>query len=206
MIRILKKLKRRLEKIKHRTIFTYQVHVLKNKKLVIGAGGVDSGNDWIPTDVYILDVTSRENWQRLFKDIRLKNIMAEHVWEHLSEEQATLANTNCFEFLMKGGNLRIAIPDGYHPDKDYIEHVRVGGSGPGADDHKVLYTYKILKERLERAGFEVNLLEYWDETGKFHFVDWNNDGGLISRSRRYDERNQGGQLKYTSLIVDAIKK
>jgi len=206
MIQILEKLKRHLKKIKHQVIFTHQVHVLKNRKLVIGSGGINSGSDWISTDVHILDVTSAGNWQRLFKDIRLENIMAEHVWEHLSEEQAALANANCYNFLMKGGNLRIAIPDGCHPDKEYIEHVRVGGSGPGADDHKVLYTYKILKERLERVGFDVNLLEYWDEAGNFHFVDWNNDGGFISRSRRYDERNQGGQLKYTSLIVDAIKK
>jgi predicted SAM-dependent methyltransferase len=206
MIRILKKLKRSLVNTKHRIIFIYQLHIQKNRKLIIGSGGVDSGNDWISTDVNILDVTSHVNWTRLFKGIRLKNIMAEHVWEHLTEEQATLANANCFDFLQKGGGLRIAIPDGYHPDEAYIEHVRVGGSGPGADDHKVLYTYRMLKERLERAGFEVNLLEYWDETGKFHFVDWSNDGGLISRSRRYDDRNQGGQLKYTSLIVDAIKK
>jgi predicted SAM-dependent methyltransferase len=101
--------------------------------------------------------------------------------------------------------LRIAVPDGFHPDPDYIEYVRPGGTGAGADDHKVLYNYKLLSEQLRRAGFEVTLLEYWDENGDFHFRPWSSRDGYISRSRDHDERNQNGTLAYTSLIVDAIK-
>jgi predicted SAM-dependent methyltransferase len=132
--------------------------------------------------------------------------MAEHVWEHLTDDHTAKANKNCYDFLETGGTLRIAVPDGNHPDKDYIEWVRVGGSGDGADDHKILYTYDVMKQRLEKVGFTVQLLEYWDESGQFHYTDWTDDNGLIRRSRRYDERNAGGQLKYTSLIVDAIRK
>ena len=61
-------------------------------------------------------------------------------------------------------------------------------------------------ERLERSGFTVQLLEYWDENGNFHFVEWADDAGHITRSKRYDERNQNGALNYTSLIVDAKKR
>ena len=104
-----------------------------------------------------------------------------------------------------GGTLRIAVPDGYHPDKDYIDWVKVGGNGFGADDHKILYNYYIMKTKLEKVGFKVELLEYWDENGVFHFTDWSSEAGFIRRSKNNDERNQSGKLKYTSLIVDAIK-
>jgi predicted SAM-dependent methyltransferase len=92
-----------------------------------------------------------------------------------------------------------------HPDSAYIDYVRPGGTGVGADDHKILYTYKTMTQRLEKAGFRVKLLEYWDEGGKFHYIDWTDEGGRIKRSRRYDDRNKDGKLGYTSLIVDAVK-
>jgi len=56
------------------------------------------------------------------------------------------ANKNAFDFLRIGGTLRIAVPDGCHPDPNYIEHVRPGGTGAGADDHQFLYTYKTITE------------------------------------------------------------
>lgn len=131
--------------------------------------------------------------------------MAEHVWEHLNERDTELANKNCFHYLKNGGVLRLAVPDGFNPSREYIEYVRPGGIGAGADDHKILYNYKIMKERLERVGFKVKPLEYWDENGVFHFTDWTDDAGHVRRSRRYDPRNQDGSLNYTSLIVDAVK-
>jgi predicted SAM-dependent methyltransferase len=195
----------KLRKIKNHSIFYYQLHFQKRLKLNIGSAGVNSDDSWLPTDIDILDITDHGNWSSLLNKIRFKNIMAEHVWEHLTEEHTALANKNCYDFLERGGGLRIAVPDGNHPDEKYIEWVRVGGNGEGADDHKILYTYDVMKQKLEKVGFEVRLLEYWDENGKFHYTDWTNEGGLIRRSRRYDERNVSGELKYTSLIVDAIK-
>ena len=115
------------------------------------------------------------------------------------------ANANCYEFLRPGGRLRIAVPDGFHPELGYIEYVRPGGTGIGADDHKVLYNDHSLKKLLEKAGFFVYLLEYWDEHGNFHFKEWSSKDGHIRRSKRYDPRNQNGSLTYTSLIADAIK-
>lgn len=62
-----------------------------------------------------------------------------------------------------------------------------------------------MKAALESIGFKVQLLEYWDELGNFHFVDWSDEAGRVSRSRRFDSRNIDGKLNYTSLIIDAIK-
>ncbi|MBC7747653.1 MAG: hypothetical protein H7Z76_03570 [Methylotenera sp.] len=181
--------------------------LLKNKKAKfnVGSSGKYLGNDWFNTDIDVLNITIVKDWKRFLWFKKLDNIAAEHVWEHINDFDTELANKNCFKFLKKNGVMRLAVPDGFHPDKSYIDYVKPGGHGAGADDHKILYTYKIMKERLEAVGFQVRLLEYWDEKGEFHFTEWSDEGGRISRSRRYDERNHSGELKYTSLIVDAIK-
>ena len=62
-----------------------------------------------------------------------------------------------------------------------------------------------MTESLVKVGFKVELLEYWDEDGNFHFKNWTNKHGKVKRSKRYDSRNSDGQLNYTSLIIDAIK-
>ena len=64
--------------------------------------------------------------------------------------------------------------------------------------------------RIEGLGqpvvrFQVRLLEYWDEQGQFHYHDWDENAGFIGRSKRFDTRNQGEKLGFTSLIIDAIK-
>jgi|SRR5688572_828015 len=135
----------------------------------------------------------------------LEAILAEHVWEHLTANDASIAASTCFRYLKRGGYLRIAVPDGLHPDPDYIEQVRVGGSGSGADDHKVLYTHQTLSAVFEKAGFRVQLYEYFDQAGKFHFHDWSPQDGMIRRSRRFDSRNADGNPHYTSIVLDAIK-
>ena len=81
----------------------------------------------------------------------------------------------------------------------------VGGMGAGADDHKVLYTCETFRGLFERAGFQVEPLEYFDSTGAFHAVEWDPAAGMIHRSKRFDERNQSGRLNYTSIILDARK-
>lgn len=178
---------------------------LKKRKLVIGAGGLVHDASWFCTEIHTLDVTKKENWEALFEKGKIINVFAEHVWEHLTPEQAEIGNKNIFEYLKKNGRFRVAVPDGFHPDPAYINHVKVDGIGPGADDHKILYTYKTLKASLEKVGFKIELQEYWDENGKFHYTDWNLADGKVLRSRRFDKRNEGGELKYTSLIIDAIK-
>ncbi len=50
-------------------------------------------------------------------------------------------------------NIRIAVPDGFHKDENYIRSVKPGGTGIGADDHKHLFNYKSLSTLFEKQGF-----------------------------------------------------
>jgi predicted SAM-dependent methyltransferase len=173
-------------------------------RIVVGSSGIFEPG-WVPTDADYLDLLQPADWQHYFSGNPPAAILAEHVWEHLSPADGAMAAQTCYTFLRPGGYLRLAVPDGFNPDPDYHERVRPGGTGPGADDHKVLYTHETLRELLERVGFKVTVLEYHDAAGQFHHVDWDPAGGKIHRSRRFDERNQSGRLAYTSLIVDAHK-
>jgi predicted SAM-dependent methyltransferase len=173
-------------------------------RIVVGSGGIGQAG-WIMTDREILDLLRPRDWQRFFEKNSISAIFAEHVWEHLTLAEGSAAATTCHDYLTPGGRLRIAVPDGFHPDPGYIEEVKVGGSGAGAADHKVLYNHQTLGSALAQVGFEIELLEYFDAAGEFHATDWNPDEGLVRRSRRFDPRNHDGRLRYTSLIVDARK-
>jgi predicted SAM-dependent methyltransferase len=173
-------------------------------KIVIGANGIyDAG--WIPTDIEVLNLLRPSEWQEYFTEHPIDAILAEHVWEHLTGEEAIIAATTCFRFLRPGGYLRVAVPDGLHPDPTYIERVRPNGTGPGAQEHKVMYTHNTFRVVFEGAGFEVVELEHFDKAGEFHFEGWNPEDGRINRSKRFDVRNQDGRLTYTSIILDARK-
>lgn len=173
-------------------------------RIVLGSAGfADPG--WIATDRDRLDILADRDWRRHFRPASLDAILAEHVWEHLDAADGLAAGRLCLAYLKPGGYARIAVPDGLHPDPDYIEAVRPGGSGPGAEDHKLLYTYKTLGALFEAAGFRVELLEYFDEVGRFHAEHWDPAGGTIRRSLRFDPRNADGGHIYTSVIIDAIK-
>lgn len=175
-----------------------------NLRIVIGASGTE-WEGWVSTEYPMFDVTDASSVQKFLDRGTVTTFLAEHVWEHLTPAQATAAVRNCHALLKPGGRLRIAVPDGLHPDPAYIEYVRPGGTGVGSDDHKVFYCFATLSELLESAGFEVRLLEWFDENGVFHFSDWSPVDGMIVRSTRYDERNRANPTAYTSLIVDGIK-
>jgi len=173
-------------------------------RIVVGASGT-AFPGWIATEYPLVDIADTRSLQRFFTPASVEAILAEHVWEHLSPEQAAAAARNCIWLLKRGGHLRIAVPDGLHTDKDYIDYVKPGGYGAGSDDHKVLYTYRSLTKLLEDAGFRVTLLEWFDEDGQFQFRDWDPAMGHISRSTRFDDRNKSNPTAYTSLIADAVK-
>jgi predicted SAM-dependent methyltransferase len=177
----------------------------KPLRIVIGSSQVfDKG--WIPTNVQYLNLLNDQQWQHAFGDARLDAILTEHVWEHLALADSHTAAAQCFKYLKPGGYLRIAVPDGNHPDPDYIEFVRPNGSGSGAWDHKVLYTFDTLRDVLQGAGFTVDLLEYYDAAGQFHAVPWDQKAGRIWRCKGYHEQKRdGSDMNYSSLIVDARK-
>ena len=170
-------------------------------KVIIGAGNTQFAG-WIASDIPAFDVLDREHWAFFFPPKSIDRMLAEHVFEHLSlahmGEFLNLARI----YLTAEGRVRIAVPDGYHPDPDYVERVRPGGSGYFADDHKVLYTCDLIGDLLEEHGYQYCLLEYFDDAGQFHKHEWHAADGFVGRSAEHDERNAAGQLKFTSLIVD----
>ncbi len=174
------------------------------RRIVVGASGIYPPG-WVPTDINTLNLLRLADWNAYFAEASIDAILAEHVWEHLSAAEGLIAALHCFRYLKPGGYLRVAVPDGLHPDQHYIAQVRPGGTGAGADDHQLLYTYRSATALFAHVGFQVRLLEYFDEAGNFHFHDWAPSAGMIRRSRRFDPRNAGGVLAYTSLILDAVK-
>ncbi len=147
-------------------------------------------------------------WKEKFNPNSIKAILAEHVWEHLTYEEGTKAARLCYKYLKKDGYIRCAVPDGYFPNESYQNIVQVGGPGPldhPAASHKIVFNYKTLTKMFETVGYEVKLLEYCDEEGKFHQNEWHGAEGIIFRSKKYDPRNQGEKLIFPSLIIDAVK-
>ena len=175
------------------------------RRLVIGAGGKRRYQGWEHTDRNLLNILKRRDWLRLGPVDYFDAILAEHVWEHLTLEEGLIGARLCCEFLKPGGFLRIAVPDGGNPDKNYIERVRPGGYGPGAHDHKVLYDYRTLVALLKQAGFESRLLEYYDENGALHTEAWSPEDGPIMRASNTDPRNKNGIVVFSSLLIDAFK-
>ena len=182
----------------------YYVATKKPLRVVLGAGKTKYPH-WLSTNKDTLDLLKEKSWLDLFDPASIHALLAEHVWEHLTESQGQQAAKLCYKYLLPGGYLRIAVPDGNHPNEQYIQYVKPGGSGPGASDHKILYTHKSLSDLLIKCGFEIKLLEYFDDKHGFHESNWNKQNGFIMRSKKFDSRNVNGQLKYTSLIIDAHK-
>lgn len=177
----------------------------RTRKLEVGAGQYEL-HEWLKTDIRQLDITSFNSWKKNFGLLRLNNVFSEHVWEHLNEKDAIKALENIFYFLKPNGRVRIAVPDGFHPDPEYIEHVRPNGSGPGAKDHKVLYNYRSLSEIMTSVGYKIELKEYWDENRVFNKNEWDIKDGKVARSSQFDKRNKNKPLVYTSLIIDGLKR
>lgn len=177
-------------------------------KIIIGSSS-QRYDGWIHTQKTNLDLRNRIDWKKNFGKRKIHNILAEHVWEHLTEEEAFQSVKILYDFLDENGLIRIAVPDGNFKNEWYQNIVKVGGPGPKehpAASHKVLYTYKTIIKPFVDIGFKVDLLEYCDENGQFHYRDWDEKEGFIYRSKRFDHRNQDGKLGFVSLIIDVKKR
>lgn len=176
-------------------------------RIILGAGD-QRFSGWIATGREQLDLRRPEDFRASFSGRLVDAFLAEHVWEHLTEEEGREAADTCFRYLKPGGLLRIAVPDANFPDEAYQRTVQVGGPGPAdhpAVDHKIVYDFGRLSDVFVAAGFEVDLLEYCDADGRFHYHQWDPSDGPIYRSLLSDHRNEGGRLGFVSLILDARK-
>lgn len=170
-----------------------------SRRIIIGSSGTRMPG-WTPTDRELIDLLDESTWAAFFEAGSLDAILAEHVWEHLSADEGRLAARTCYRFLKPGGYLRVAVPDGLHRDPAYLRAVT-----PPADDHRMLYTHASFGDLFAGAGFDVKPYEHFDEGGEFQFNEWDAADGMIRRSRRFDPRNSGGRLGYTSIVLDAVK-
>ena len=127
------------------------------------------------------DVTSADDWSILFTPNSIDSLLSEHMLEHLTEDEARTALTECYRYLKPAGLFRLAVPDGFRRDPAYVKEV-----APPADGHKVLYTIDSLTALLKSVGFTTTPLEYFDAQEQFHAVAWDQNEGMIMRSVRFD--------------------
>ena len=168
-------------------------------RVIIGAGE-QTWPGWIAPHQEQLDLLNRGDWQHSFANRLPDRLLCEHVWEHLTEAEGRDAAKTCFDYLAQGGNLRIAVPDANFRDDAYQRLVAVGQLG-----HQIVYDYRLLTDVFAGAGFQVDLLEYCDDNGRFHYNDGKPEDGPIYRSLRTDHRNREVRLGFVSLILDAHK-
>jgi len=179
-------------------------------RIIIGAA-LTYRDGWYSTNEQWLDITSEHDWTRVFRGrALLDHVVAEHVFEHLTEDGARNALALIHRHMRAGSVLRIAVPDGYHPDPVYRAKVGIRGEGPDAADHKQLLTADSLQALLEGAGFTVRHLEGYRSDGVLVQGPVDSAEGYILRSRSNPEnmRSVSGWDfvdANTSLIMDGIK-
>lgn len=207
--RILKGVARRVREYfrdRHDKALVQQAARNGNVRLVIGAADTDIGDEWFSTNISFLNVCNGNDWQELLgPDSVVEAVLAEHVFEHLTLDQARQGFENIFKYLISGGRFRIAVPDGYNPNSEYLANVEPYGKPIWAEGHRVLYTIDDIKRELGTVGFAVNPLEYFDSDGVFHSVPWRREDGYIARSEQFGTPNKTFASSHLSLIVDAIK-
>lgn len=173
-------------------------------RIIIGAGD-QRYEGWVATQKEELDLLDAASWPAPGS---VDAFLCEHVWEHLDEAQGRAAARLAYMALRPGGYIRVAVPDANFPDPAYQKVVQIGGPGPAdhpAAGHKILYDYVLLSDVFRSAGFTVDLLEYCDAAGRFHYNQWDVADGPIYRSLLRDHRNRDGKLGFVSLILDAHK-
>ena len=173
-------------------------------RLAIGAES-DCSEDWIAAECDQLDLVNSASWSCFLQKSSVDAILAEQVWEHLSEQDGKTAARNCFQFLRPGGYLRVAVPDGFHPSQQRQMLRSPDSSETSRAEHGSLYNHRSFAEVFLQAGFQVQLIEYFDKQGVFHSHHWDVSKGLIKRTLLFDDRNLAQPFAYTSLVLDAVK-
>jgi predicted SAM-dependent methyltransferase len=195
-------------------------------RIIIGSGP-QRIEGWLSTDIQHLNIAEESSWRRLFTAASIDRILAEHVLEHLSwsELRATLGHV--FRYLKPGGRLRLAVPDAFHPSRYYYNLVKPGG-WETPEQHHLMLDCEMLSRVAIEGGFQIRLLEYFDEAGVFHSTDYDPEDGVVQRCAKHnvglDVNDRDVMAKfyasipahlrqqffdrgmtYTSLIADLVK-
>ena len=180
-------------------------------KIIVGAA-MTHQRGWYSTNEQWLDITQSQDWEKIFRGKpSLTHVLAEHVFEHLTEKETKRALELVSKHMTHGGRIRIAVPDGYHPDPVYRRHVGIAGIGADAEDHKQLLNCDVLTSLLEETGFSSEMSEGYLNNGELVQKPIDSISGTIIRSRSNPEtmaKRAGWEFAdaNTSLVVDGIKK
>lgn len=134
-------------------------------------------------------------------------VLSEHFFEHLTTTDAEDVMKEVRRVMKPGARFRIAVPDMLHPC--YAQSLAAGRDLTNYR-HQSIWTYQTLSAALFRTGFaRIDLLHYWEEGGVFHERPINfRRHGHVKRCPAHDRRNRQeneyGELRITSLIVDAF--
>lgn len=186
--------------------------VLKNEgelKIIVGAAETYQ-EGWYSTNEQWLDITRDDHWKNIFsRKVCLTHVVAEHVFEHLTYEEAGRSLSYIYDHMLSGGRVRIAVPDGYNPNPVYLKHVGICGIGDDAADHKQLLNVEVLSRLLEAAGFKANHLEGYNAEGALVQADYSTQNGYVMRSRMHNNDEVKPKWAFpdaeTSLIVEGVK-
>lgn len=178
-------------------------------RIILGAAETHQPG-WFSTNENWLDVTNGDHWRRVFKGQQLvTHAVAEHVFEHLTYEEAGRALQHLHKHMTPGGRIRIAVPDGYNPDPTYLRHVGINGIGDDAADHKQLLNVDVLVDLLQQHGFKAEHVEGYTKAGELVQKPYSPADGFIMRSRANpllkDRKHWDFVDAETSLIVDGQK-
>ncbi len=200
-------------KYKYRNIII-QYPIFFNQKIKIIIGAAETFQEgWYSTNENWLDISSKNDWHKIFKNKKLiTNILSEHVFEHLSKNELEKTLQNIYEYTLETCVIRIAVPDGFNPNKEYLKNVGINGIGADAKDHKQLFNSESLTKILALAGFDSVIQEGYKKNGELILNDISSENGIVMRSRNNKSKNIILDKQWlfhdsrTSLIIDAFKK
>ncbi len=187
----------------------------KNVNLILGAA-LTKQKGWFSTNQEWFDIVQKSDWDRLFNSNkslsrkRVKRVLAEHVFEHLTLDEMRNAINLIYKNMVYEGSLRIAVPDGNNPNQEYRNHCGINGIGADASDHKQFITFELLRDEVEKIGFKCHLIEGYLKNRKLISTPFNRELGNVIRSRSneiiiYPKEGWDFVDANSSLIVDCFK-
>ncbi len=172
-------------------------------KVLLGSADTNYEN-WISTDLPHFNITKASDWNFFFNKVKINNLLAEHVLEHLIKSDVDIVIRLAYQYLSKGGCFRIAVPDAWHPNPEYVKRESdTSNYYPPPHNHKSFWNIKSLSDLLISAGFTVEYLEYCNAKREIIPSGFDFNNGPINRSISKGFKCE--MDNYSSLIIDAKK-